>query len=160
MAHKNGNKYQIRIVREDGAEELSAWMHSIEEVAKAMILARKAQIAGFWCEALPGPTARTGNRFWNIPLWIPRLHDTSRTTPVFCRKWSRGTGKLWALKNQSIGLESDLDLPSQGLPKLLSRLSLKDSQSRLSSARRRMIARISSDQSKYVSFGGIDAQNP
>ena len=84
MAHKNGNKYQIRIVREDGAEELSAWMHSIEEVAKAMILARKPQ--GTNCWLLVRSTARTGNRFWNIPLWIPRLHDTSRTTPVFCRK--------------------------------------------------------------------------
>jgi hypothetical protein len=48
MAHKNGNKYQIRIVREDGAEELSAWMHSIEEVAKAMILARKPQGTNCW----------------------------------------------------------------------------------------------------------------
>jgi hypothetical protein len=84
MAHKNGNKYQIRIVREDGTEELSAWMHSIEEVAKAMILARKPQ--GTNCWLLVRSTARTGNRFWNIPLWIPRLHDTSRTTPVFCRK--------------------------------------------------------------------------
>jgi len=28
MAHNHGNEYQIRIVREDGTEELSGWMNS------------------------------------------------------------------------------------------------------------------------------------
>jgi hypothetical protein len=48
MAHKNGKEYQIRIVRKDGTEELSSWMHSIEEVAHAMILARKPQGTNCW----------------------------------------------------------------------------------------------------------------
>ena len=48
MAHKNGNEYQIRIVRNDGTENLSEWMHSIEEVAYAMILARKPQGTKCW----------------------------------------------------------------------------------------------------------------
>ena len=48
MAHKNGNDYQIRIVRNDGTENLSEWMHSIEEVAHAMILIRKPQGAKCW----------------------------------------------------------------------------------------------------------------
>ena len=48
MAHKNGNEYQIRIVRKDGTENLSEWMYSIEEVAQAMILARKPQGTKCW----------------------------------------------------------------------------------------------------------------
>ena len=48
MAHKNGNEYQIRIVRKDGTENLSEWMYSIEEVAHAMILARKPQDTKCW----------------------------------------------------------------------------------------------------------------
>jgi len=48
MAHKNGKEYQIRIIRKDGTEELSAWMHNIEDVAHAMILARKPQGTNCW----------------------------------------------------------------------------------------------------------------
>ena len=48
MAHKNGDEYQIRIVRKDGTENLSEWMYSIEEVAHAMILARKPQGTKCW----------------------------------------------------------------------------------------------------------------
>jgi hypothetical protein len=37
MTHNHGNEYQIRMVREDGLEELSGWMNSTEEVAQAII---------------------------------------------------------------------------------------------------------------------------
>jgi hypothetical protein len=36
MAHNHGNEYQIRIVHEDGTEELGEWMNSEEQVAQAM----------------------------------------------------------------------------------------------------------------------------
>ena len=36
MAHNHGNEYQIRIVHEDGTEELSGLMNSTEQVAQAM----------------------------------------------------------------------------------------------------------------------------
>jgi hypothetical protein len=48
MAHKPGNEYQIRIVREDGTEKLSGWTSSIEQVAQAVILARKPHGTTCW----------------------------------------------------------------------------------------------------------------
>ena len=48
MAHKPGNEYQIRIVREDGTEELSGWNSSIEQVAQVVILARKLHGTTCW----------------------------------------------------------------------------------------------------------------
>ena len=36
LAHNHGNEYQVKIVHEDGTEELSAWMNSEEQVAQAM----------------------------------------------------------------------------------------------------------------------------
>jgi hypothetical protein len=48
MAHNHGNEYQIRIVRENGTEELSGWMNSTEQVAQAMILAYKTQGTTCW----------------------------------------------------------------------------------------------------------------
>jgi hypothetical protein len=76
MAHNHGYEYQIRIARKDGTEELSGWMNSTEQVAQAMIVFHKPQLAGFWHETLSVPTAQTGNRFWNIPS--PRCipHDS------------------------------------------------------------------------------------
>jgi hypothetical protein len=48
MAHSHGNEYRIRIVREDGSEELSEWMNSTEQVAEAMILTYKPQGTACW----------------------------------------------------------------------------------------------------------------
>jgi len=48
MTHKPDNEYQIRIVREDGTEELSGWTSSMEQVAQAVILARKLKGATCW----------------------------------------------------------------------------------------------------------------
>jgi hypothetical protein len=36
MAHNHGNEYQIRIVHEDGTEQLCEWMNSEEQLAQAM----------------------------------------------------------------------------------------------------------------------------
>ena len=48
MAHDHGYEYQIKIVREDGIEELSDWMNSTENVAQAMIMAHKPQGRTYW----------------------------------------------------------------------------------------------------------------
>lgn len=48
MAHNHGNEYQIRIVHEDGTEELSGLMNSTEQVARAMIAAHRPQGKACW----------------------------------------------------------------------------------------------------------------
>jgi len=48
MAHNHGNEYQIRIVREDGIEELSGWMNSTEQVAQAMLAVHRPQGKTYW----------------------------------------------------------------------------------------------------------------
>jgi hypothetical protein len=48
MAHSHGNEYKIRIVREDGIEELSGWMNSTEQVAQEMLVVHRAQGQTFW----------------------------------------------------------------------------------------------------------------
>jgi hypothetical protein len=48
MAHNHGNEYQIRIVREDGAEELSGWINSMEQVAQAMLAVHRTQSQTYW----------------------------------------------------------------------------------------------------------------
>ena len=47
MAHNHGNEYQVRIVDEDGTEELGAWM-TIEELAQAMAAVHRAQGQAYW----------------------------------------------------------------------------------------------------------------
>jgi hypothetical protein len=48
MEHNHGNEYQLRIVCENGTEELSGWMNSIEQVDLAMILSYKTQGTTCW----------------------------------------------------------------------------------------------------------------
>ena len=48
MAHDHGYEYQIRIVHEDGIEELSGWMNSAENVAQAMIAVHKPRDRTCW----------------------------------------------------------------------------------------------------------------
>ena len=48
MAHNHGNEYQIRIVHEDGTEELSGLMNSTEQVAQAMLAVHRPQGKTYW----------------------------------------------------------------------------------------------------------------
>ena len=48
MAHNHGNEYQIRIVHEDGTEELSGLMNTTEQVAQAMAAVDKPQGKAYW----------------------------------------------------------------------------------------------------------------
>jgi hypothetical protein len=51
MAHNHGNEYQIRVIFEDGTEELSAWMNSTDQVAQAMMAIHKPQGRTCWLRA-------------------------------------------------------------------------------------------------------------
>ena len=48
MAHNHGNVYQIRIVHEDGTEELSGLLNSTEQVAQAMAAVDRLQGKDYW----------------------------------------------------------------------------------------------------------------
>ena len=43
MEHNHGNEYQIRIIRENGTEELSGWTDSTEQIALAMLAVHRPQ---------------------------------------------------------------------------------------------------------------------
>ena len=51
MAHDHGSEYQVRIVLEDGTEELSGWLNSAEQVAEAIAADRKPQGKAYWLRA-------------------------------------------------------------------------------------------------------------
>ena len=48
MAHNHGNEYQVKIVHEDGTEELSGWMNSEAQVAQAMAAVHRPQGNAYW----------------------------------------------------------------------------------------------------------------
>jgi hypothetical protein len=48
MAHNHGNEYQIKIVHDDGTEELCEWMKSEEQLAQAMAAVHIAQRSAYW----------------------------------------------------------------------------------------------------------------
>jgi ribosomal protein S27E len=50
MAHDHGNEYQVRIVHENGTEELSGWMNNTEQVARVMAAARRPQNKAYWLQ--------------------------------------------------------------------------------------------------------------
>ena len=48
MAHNHGNEYQIRIVHENGTEELCGWMNSAERLTQAVTALHRAQGEVYW----------------------------------------------------------------------------------------------------------------
>jgi hypothetical protein len=48
MAHNHGNEYRIRIIRQNGIEELSGWMNSTEQVAQTMRSIHDLQGKSYW----------------------------------------------------------------------------------------------------------------
>src|ERR1017187_5087191 len=48
MAHNHRNEYQVRVVHEDGTEELSGWLTSEEQLAQAMAGVHKPQRKAYW----------------------------------------------------------------------------------------------------------------
>jgi hypothetical protein len=51
MAHTHGNEYQVRIVHEDGTEELSGWMTSEEQVVPALAEIQRPNGTAYWVRA-------------------------------------------------------------------------------------------------------------
>jgi hypothetical protein len=47
MAHNHGSEYQVRIVHENGTEELSGWMNSEEQIVQAMAAVQRPQ-STYW----------------------------------------------------------------------------------------------------------------
>jgi len=45
----HGNEYQVKIVHEDGIEELSGWMNSQEQVIQAMLRSTGHKAGGLLC---------------------------------------------------------------------------------------------------------------
>ena len=71
MAHKHGNEYQIRMVHADGAEELSGWMQSEEQVAPALAALHRPPGTAHWLQARPVlcPDCCTRDQgIWGCPL--------------------------------------------------------------------------------------------
>ena len=48
MAHDHGSEYQVRIVHEDGTEELSGWLNSAGQVAQAIAASHRPQAKAYW----------------------------------------------------------------------------------------------------------------
>lgn len=48
MTHNHGSEYQIRIVHDDGTEELTAWMSSQEELLQAIAVLPPTQARSLW----------------------------------------------------------------------------------------------------------------
>jgi hypothetical protein len=49
LSHDHRNEYQVKIVHEDGTEELSGWMNSEEQVTEVMSAVHKHQGSkGYW----------------------------------------------------------------------------------------------------------------
>ena len=48
MAHNHGNEYQIRIVHENGTEELCGWVNSEELLAQTTVAVHRAQGNVYW----------------------------------------------------------------------------------------------------------------
>ncbi len=48
MSHDHGSEYQIKIVHEDGAEEVSEWMTSEEQVVEMVASAHGQDSKAYW----------------------------------------------------------------------------------------------------------------
>ena len=51
MAHDHGDEYQVRIVYQDGTEELSGWMNSEKQVAQVVAEIQPPPGTAFWLQA-------------------------------------------------------------------------------------------------------------
>ena len=51
MAHNHGDEYQVKIVHEDGTEELTGWMNSEEQVAQMLAAVHRPQDQAYWLRA-------------------------------------------------------------------------------------------------------------
>src|SRR5260370_40163149 len=48
MAHKHTNEYQLKVILQDGTEELSAWLDSQDQIAQAMAVLHRKKPSSCW----------------------------------------------------------------------------------------------------------------
>ena len=96
MAHTHGNEYQVRIVHEDGTEELSGWMQREEQVAPALAAIRRPHGTAYWLRVrlvrCPDCLERDQG-IWEYPVTgIPSAryspHDSGYLVAAGCRNRS------------------------------------------------------------------------
>ena len=70
MAHNHGNEYRIRIIQENGMEELSDWMNSTEQVAQAILSVHRPQGTTYWLlvRNILCPNCSDGEQIWEYPI--------------------------------------------------------------------------------------------
>jgi hypothetical protein len=71
MAHTHGKEYQVRIVHEDGTEELSGWMQGEAQVAPALAGIRRPAGTAYWLRVRRVPCPDCLERdlgTWECPL--------------------------------------------------------------------------------------------
>ena len=98
MADNNGTEYQLKIIHEDGTEQLSGWMNSAEQITQVMAAAYKPRDKGYWLRVrnVSGPNLDKEHRIVECPLAdipSPRCspHDSPYLEAVGSRdRWALG----------------------------------------------------------------------
>jgi hypothetical protein len=108
MAHNHGKEYQVRIVHEDGTEDLSGWMASEEQVAPALAAIRRPHGTAYWLRQrnVRCPDCREGDE---------GIAEYPLTGSPSARYRSHDSGYLLAA-----GWRNRCEVPQQGLAVLAS----------------------------------------
>ena len=108
MAHNHGKEYQVRIVHEDGTEDLSGWMASEEQVAPALAAIRRPHGTAYWLRQrnVRCPDCREGEQ---------GIAEYPLTGSPSARYRSHDSGYLLAA-----GWRNRCEVPQQGLAVLAS----------------------------------------
>jgi len=108
MAHTHGKEYQVRIVHEDGTEDLSGWMASEEQVAPALAAIRRPHGTAYWLRQrnVRCPDCREGDQ---------GIAEYPLTGSPSARYRSHDSGYLLAA-----GWRNRCEVPQQGLAVLAS----------------------------------------
>ena len=108
MAHTHGKEYQVRIVHEDGTEDLSGWMASEEQVAPALAAIRRPHGTAYWLRQrnVRCPDCREGDE---------GIAEYPLTGSPSARYRSHDSGYLLAA-----GWRNRCEVPQQGLAVLVS----------------------------------------
>ena len=95
MAHTHGNEYQVRIVHEDGTEELSGWMQSEAQVAPAWrrSAAPRHRVLAAGAQVLCPDCLEREQGIWECPLTGIPSSRYRPTTPGICSPRGEGTDR-------------------------------------------------------------------
>ena len=126
MAHNHGNEYQIRIVHEDGTEELSGLMNSTEQVAQAMLAVYRPKGKTYWllvrsilcpnCSEREQIITETPLTHVPSPRFMP--HDSGYLKVVESR--NRYAAYLWRINNKTDSADDSVQREGTSFPKFTS----------------------------------------